>query len=118
MAKGERGCRRSEAQWRALVRAYAGGGQSRRAFCAQHGIADASLRHWQRRLSGEAEDGGACGARGSWLVPVRVLEAVTEEGPGNSGVVLVAPGGVRIEVAAGFDAATLKRVLATLGTGA
>lgn len=46
-------------------------------------------------------------------VPVRVLE----EAPGGSGVVVVASGGVRVEVSAGFDGATLKRVLAVLGVG-
>jgi hypothetical protein len=47
------------------------------------------------------------------LVPVEVLD----EPPTGSGVVVVAGGGVRIEVTAGFDGATLKRVLATLGVG-
>ena len=35
-----------------------------------------------------------------------------------SGVVVIAGGGVRIEIMPSFDGATLKRVLATLGAGA
>jgi hypothetical protein len=47
-------------------------------------------------------------------VPVEVLD----EPIVGSGVIVLAGGGVRIEVMPGFDAATLTRVLATLGRGA
>jgi hypothetical protein len=47
-------------------------------------------------------------------VPVEVLD----EPATGSGVVVIAGGGVRIEIMPSFDGATLKRVLATLGAGA
>ncbi|WP_295389465.1 hypothetical protein [uncultured Thiodictyon sp.] len=110
MAKQGNDQQRSTAQWRALVGAYEASGLSARAFCAQRGVAQSTFYHWCRRLREDAVP-----APGAHLVPVRVLE----ERPalvtgGASGIAVVAGGGVRVEVACGFDGATLTRVLATL----
>jgi hypothetical protein len=110
--------RRTRAQWQALVGAYAASGESLRAFCARHGLAVSTFRHWLARLAlgpvAAVSAAPALPAPGPRLLPVQILD----EPPAGSGVVVVAGGGVRIEVAAGFDGATLKRVLATLGVGA
>lgn len=115
MAEGGIQRRRSHAQWRALVSAFEASDQSLRLFCAEQGIAISTFRHWLTRL-GQAATASAAPPGPSpvaRLVPVEVLD----EPPTGSGVVVVAGGGVRIEVTAGFDGATLKRVLATLGVG-
>jgi hypothetical protein len=44
------GGRRSEAQWRALVSAFAKSGLSRRAFCARQGVPVSTLDWWRKRL--------------------------------------------------------------------
>jgi hypothetical protein len=105
--------RRSRAQWQALVTAYEASGEALRAFCARHGVAVSTFRHWLKRLDQAAAVSPTPAPRAR-LVPVEVLD----EPLAGSGVIVVAGGGVRIEVMPGFDAATLKRVLATLGAGA
>jgi len=104
---------RTRAQRQALVAAYAASGLSQRAFCAQHGIGVSTLRYWQKRLADAVATADNAPAPGTRLVPVQVLE----EPLASTGVTLVAADGVRIEVAADFDGATLRRVLATLGAG-
>jgi transposase-like protein len=105
---------RTRAQRQALVAAYAASGLSQRAFCAQHGIGVSTLRYWQKRLADAEATADGAPAPSTRLVPVQVLE----ESIVGTGVTLVGAGGVRIEVAASFDGATLRRVLATLGTAA
>ena len=115
MSEGRIHRRRSHAQWRALVSAFEGSVQSLRLFCAEQGIAISTFRHWLARLKGATASAAPPGlSPGARLVPVEVLD----EPPTDSGVVVIAGGGVRIEITAGFDGATLKRVLATLGAGA
>lgn len=109
MVESGRPGHRTREQWAALVEEHEASGQSQRSFCAAHGIGQSSLRYWRRRLQEDAL-GGERGA-GARLVPVRVREEALVDG--ISGVSLVAGGGMRIELATGFDAATLERVLAT-----
>jgi len=115
MSEGGIQRRRSHAQWRAVVSAFEASDQSLRLFCAEQGIAISTFRHWLARLGQTATVSAAppVPARGARLVPVAVLD----EPATDSGIVVVAGGGVRIEVTPGFDGATLKRVLATLGVG-
>jgi len=112
MAGSGRPEQRRREQWARLVKEHEASGQSQRAFCAERGIGQSTLRYWCRRLKEDARSGErGAGAR---LVPVRVREQAPVEGV--SGVSLVAGNGVRIELAPGFDATTLERVLATLRT--
>lgn len=46
--------RRSEREWRALVKGYARGDETRRAFCARHGVALSTFAWWQRRVRDDA----------------------------------------------------------------
>jgi len=116
MSEGGTRRRRSRAQWRALVLAFEASDQGLRSFCAEHGVAVGTFRHWLAQLGQAAVVSAAppVPSLGARLVPVQILE----EPAVGSGVVVVTGGGVRIEVTAGFDGATLKRVLATLGVGA
>ncbi|WP_295446244.1 hypothetical protein [uncultured Thiodictyon sp.] len=110
---------RSAAQWRVLVGAYEASGLSVRAFCAQRGVAQSTFYQWLRRLREDAAGLGAAPLPGVQLVPVQVLqERLAPIAGGASGIAVVAHGGVRIEVACGFDGATLTRVLATLAARA
>jgi hypothetical protein len=115
MAKQGNDQQRSPTQWRALVDAYEASGLSARAFCAQRGVAQSTFYHWRRRLREDAAGLGAGPLPGVQLVPVRVLaQRPAPGGGGASGIALLACGGVRIEVACGFDGTTLTQVLATL----
>jgi len=42
--------RRSASEWKNLVEGYQRSGESRRAFCARHGVAENTLSWWQWRL--------------------------------------------------------------------
>ena len=110
MTQIQRAERRTPAQWADLVKEWEASGQSQRGFCAGRGIGQSTFRYWRRRLQGEtSSDAEISGAR---LVPVRVC--AQGPSPGDSGLRLVLGNGLRIEVAPGFDAATLQRVVATL----
>lgn len=110
---------RSAAQWRVLVGGYEASGLSVRAFCAQRGVAQSTFYHWRRRLREDGAELGAATTPGVQLVPLRVLDERSAPSGGDaSGIALLAHGGVRIEVACGFDGATLARVLATVATRA
>lgn len=48
------GTRRSEAQWRALFSAFETSGETRRRFCARHGVALSTFDWWRKRLREQA----------------------------------------------------------------
>lgn len=111
MTQVDRAERRTPEQWASLVKEYEASGQSQRRFCAERGIGQSTLRYWRRRLQRDRPRGGRIS--GARLVPVRVCE----DGPSHagSGLTLRVGKSLRVEVGADFDAATLQRVLATLG---
>jgi transposase-like protein len=112
MAAAAKAERRSPEQWTRLVGEYEASGHSQRRFCAEHAIRQSSLRYWRRRLEqGSGAEGGQV-SPGIRLVPVKVIEDAPALA--DSGLVVVAPRGVRVQIARGFDAGTLARVLATL----
>jgi transposase-like protein len=51
--------RRTPREWRALIRAHACSDQSRKAFCAHHGVALSTFDWWRRRLR---EGAAPCGS--------------------------------------------------------
>ena len=116
MGQADNGKRRTPQQWARLVEEYEASGQSQRRFCAGHGIGQSSLRYWRRRLGQGSGAEGAQGSTGVRLVAVKVIEDTLVLA--DSGLVVVSPRGVRVQIARGFDAATLARVLATLEAAA
>jgi len=112
MGQADNGERRTAQQWARLVEEYEASGQSQRRFCAEHGIGQSSLRYWKRRLEQGASTADTQAATGVRLVAVKVIEDAPALA--DSGLVVVSPHGVRVQIARGFDAATLSRVLATL----
>ena len=95
----ERQCRRRINQWRAS-------GLSVRAFCAQHGLTQASFYTWRRVLQRRATEQPA-------FVPVQVVADATPAGQASALEVVLADGRT-VRVAPGFDAATLRQLLAVL----
>ncbi len=104
--------RRTPEQWTELVRNYEASGQSQRAFCAERGIGQSSLRYWKRRLEQGLGIQNTRTSRSTRLVPVKLVEEAA--GLADSGLVVVSQRGIRVEIAREFDAPTLARVLATL----
>jgi len=72
--------------------------------------------YWRRRLGQGSGAEGAQGLTGVRLVALKVIEDTLVLA--DSGLVVVSPRGVRVQIARGFDAATLARVLATLEAAA
>ena len=93
-----------------LVREFEASGLRRKQFCAERGLSTGTLDLYRRRRRLAAD--------GVWpksgLVRVQLS---AEQSCGGSGLQLVLSGGVRVEVSAGFDEATLKRLLAVIEPG-
>lgn len=89
---------RKRACWSKLIAEQEASGQTVRAFCEQHGIADNAFHRWRKRL-GKSE-------------PVRfaLLKAVGSE----VRLELCLANGERLRIANGVDAATLRLVLDAL----
>jgi transposase-like protein len=104
MAQVQQRDSRKEQQWRRWLRRQRESGLSVRAFCDRHDLAEPSFYGWRREI--QRRDAAAA------FTPVRVVadEAPAPERPFE--VVLV--GGCTLRVAPGFDAATLRQLLAVL----
>jgi hypothetical protein len=87
------------------VSEFEGGTLGAEAFCRRHGLAPSTLR---RRLKKRGRAEGSAGVR---LVAVKVQGALPSVPPALE---VVVPGGRKIGVAPGFDAATLSRLVRTL----
>lgn len=91
-----------------LVAAYEASGLSRVEFCRKEGLSLARLaRYRKRRAQGEA-------VAGNRWVAVEVSGGPAADSGAGGGLTLALPGGRRIEVGRGFDAATLARLLGVL----
>jgi hypothetical protein len=76
-----------------------------RAFCDRHGLATASFYNWRRLLARRAAEEPA-------FVPVQVVADVVSTP--TSALEVVLADGRTVRVAPGFDAATLRQLLAVL----
>jgi transposase-like protein len=103
------GGRRSREQWRRLVEGWAQSGLTQQAYCDRHGISLGSLYRWRAIV--REDDAGGGPTEPLRLVPVELIGERREEA---KGLTLVLADGVRIEIGADFDAATLRRVLGVL----
>ena len=105
MAHGRARDEQKERQWRRWIRQWQASGLSVREFCARNGLATASFYHWRRVLERRAPERPA-------FVPVQV---VADTPPSQaSALELVLADGRALRVAPGFDATTLRRLLAVL----
>lgn len=107
--------------WRRLLRRWRHSGLGVRAFCAEHGVAEASFFAWRRMIAqrdqelarvqagrgDSAETGAANGT--PRFVPVRVIEATTP-----AAIEVVLPRGPVLRIPRGFDADALRQLLSIL----
>ena len=105
---------RSRAEIQQLVAEYEASGLSRTAFCQQRGLSLSTLSRYRRRQE-QTVGGVAEGKR--WLAVEVSASGAVAGGERASGLAVELPGGRRIEVGRGFDADTLKRLLAVVERG-
>jgi hypothetical protein len=105
MAPGRARDERKERQWRRRIDQWRVSGLSVRAFCAQNGLAQASFYAWRRVLERRAAEQPA-------FVPVQVVPVATPTHA--SALELVLADGRTVRVASGFNATTLRQLLAVL----
>lgn len=101
--------RRRIVYWRRLVAQQAASTLSAAAFCREEQINPQQFYRWRRRLRNEQQDrqGPATG----------FLEVIPSSMPSESGIRICLGGEISIEVERGFDPATLRAVVETLGAG-
>jgi hypothetical protein len=105
MAHGRARDERKERQWRRWIDECQTSGLSVRAFCERRGLTVASFYAWRRVLRRRAAEQAA-------FVPVQVVpDAVPTQ---TSALEVVLSDGRTVRVAPGFDAATLRQLLAVL----
>lgn len=122
---GGRSCKRNRAchraQWRKHVEAQGESGFSAAAYCREHGLSRRSFYRWRgifnaedgtRSVSGLGGPPKAC-AKPATFAEVRVASLDVAVNAA-SGVGVVLQGERRLEVEPGFDADTLRRVVAVL----
>jgi len=107
--------RRSPAEVAAVVAAFEQSGLSRTEYCRQHGLSLSTLNRYRQgasearrippRLVSQALPAAS-------LIPVEVVDG-TPKSP-RMGLCVELAGGLRIGVDAGFDAETLRRLIAVL----
>ena len=103
MAQGKSRDPRKEQQWRRWIQQWQQSRLSVRDFCVRYDLAEPTFYAWRRQLQ-QQESTAA-------FVPVRV---VPDEAPAAGSLEVVLDGGRRVRVAPGFDAATLRHLLAVL----
>jgi hypothetical protein len=105
MAHGRARDERKERQWRRWIAEWQGSGLSVRAFCERRRLSVASFYAWRRVLQRRAVEQAA-------FVPVQLLaDAVPHRA---SALEVILADGRAVRVAPGFDAATLRQLLAVL----
>jgi hypothetical protein len=120
--------RRKEAMWRERLRRRAASGLTVAEWCRRNKVSDSLFHYWKgviARRDGGCKRAGRQRAASSKEEPAfaRVMVAPTDATAdcGASevgvGVEIVLAGGRRLRVGAGFDAATLARVVAVLEGG-
>jgi hypothetical protein len=87
--------------WQGVVAEQGVSGEGVRAFCERKGIRASQFYAWRRRVREEGGGGG-------------FVELVPAGGGARTSGVAIEVGGVRIEVARGFDVGTLRAALAAV----
>lgn len=95
--------RLGRSDWQALVERQISSGMAATVYCREHGISIWQFRYWKKRLSSSPEGGeGFCRVRVADTAPSVQL--------------WIEVGSWRVGVGAGFEEATLRRVLSVLDT--
>jgi hypothetical protein len=106
--------RRSRAEIQQLMAEYEASGLGCTAFCQQRGLSLSTLARYRKRqeqTAGETAEGKR------WLAVEVSGSAAVASGERASGLAVALPSGRRIEVGCGFDADTLRRLLAVVERG-
>ena len=110
--------RRSRAEVAELVAAFERSGLNRSEYCRQHGLSLSSLKRYSKRLGKDRgwSDQSECMVPAVSLIPVEVLdERPAAPQAWQTALFVELSGSRRIGVGAGFDGATLRRLIAVLG---
>lgn len=103
--------RRTAAEIEQIVREFENSGLTGRQFCSREGVSPSMLYRYLRRTV-RSESG-----HGDGLVAVELASKTRDAEPARScGLAVVLGRGRRIAVSAGFDAATLQRLVHVLET--
>ena len=108
--------RSKEQFWRRTLRQWRRSGLSVRAFCAEHGLAEPSFYAWRRIVAERDQESARVRAkpeRGSDDAPVFVPLRVIDVSSQVAFEVVLERGRV-VRILRGFDAATLRQLLAIL----
>ena len=108
MAQGRTRDELKERQWRRWMSEWRSSGLSVQAFCTRHRLNTASFYAWRRTLQRRTAEQTA-------FLPVQVVADATPA-PASALEVVLADGRT-VRVAPGFDAATLRQLLAVLQEG-
>jgi transposase-like protein len=107
--------RRSPVEVAAVVAAYDQSGLSRTAYCRQHGLSLSTLnRHRKGAGNGSGLKPGAVAWSGVPLVPVELIGSDVAHQSWRATLYIEFARGRRVGVGAGFDAETLRRLIAVL----
>jgi transposase-like protein len=123
MAQRGKPCDRAKERfWRRMLCQWRRSGQSVRAFCAQHGLAEPSFYTWRRTLTQRDQVRRQARGPGRQALPAQQADSASDQ-PVFVPVRLLAPAaalevllssGRLLRVPTGFDAATLRQLLAVL----
>src|SRR5450631_4096303 len=94
-----------------LVLEFELSGLSRRAFCAQHGLSVPSLDQYRKRCRDIVAPSAEAQAAANRILPVEFVAAGTSAAESPRSLRVELANGRRIEVAPGFDASTLERLV-------
>lgn len=110
MAEGRITREENRQRWRDHIEGWRGSGQGQQAYCVRNGLTLSSFQRW-RRIFRDEETGPTTRSQPGRFVPVQLVS----ESQAGSGLVLVVNEALRIEVGLGFDATTLRQLVAALG---
>ncbi len=106
--------RRSKAEAEGLVFEFEQSGVGRHVFCSQHGLSIASLDKYRRRFGSLKLRDRRSASASNRILPVELVNSTASTSEGHSSFRVERANGRRIEVAPGFDASTLERLVAVL----
>ena len=109
MARHDRDLKREQA-WRQHLERQQASGQTARAYCRRHGLAETAFHYWRRTIAERDRV-----ARRSAPVPAFVPVAVVGPAAADAPIDIRLAGGHRVRVRAGCDRDLLAAVLALLG---